>query len=396
LYAQLSYSRAAVIQEVVLNVPPGKTAEVFFNNIKEGKLNTTVMFKFDENDGNKIHFVEAHKIFEDKNYIAKFEQGATFVMQKPVEVVLQHESALPDFTQKNLELIKFDQAAVNKITLQNPNIKDIQFEAFLLQQQKEFKDDVPQLLKAFKQVPIDRSKWLFVIGAGKYINTDSILYSRRSAQLFAEVAAKTLGVQKGRQIILLDAQATSGSIKDQLKLMLSKVQSGDKIYFYYSGHGIPVVEKSNMPYMLPTDKIPDFIADDDFYKIENIYRLLTQSKASQVIAFMDSCFTGKSDGKSVFGGTKAATFIRPKTLKLGSSGKMVVITAGNNKQFSNAYADKGHRLFSYFLMKALLKGYNRVDELYTRVRADVFDTSLDLGGLNKQTPELQGNGKLTL
>ena len=75
---------------------------------------------------------------------------------------------------------------------------------------------------------------------------------------------------------------------------------------------------------------------------------------------------------------------------------MAVLTAGTDKQFSNALPETGHRLFSYYLMKAMLKGYDRVGDFANRVRADVSDKSLDLGGLNRQTPVLVGNPNLKL
>ena len=70
--------------------------------------------------------------------------------------------------------------------LQNPVIPDKEFDIWLAQEQKEFDDDIPQLLKRHKQARVDKRKWLFVIGAGKYKETSDILYSRRSAELFAE------------------------------------------------------------------------------------------------------------------------------------------------------------------------------------------------------------------
>ncbi|QEP43381.1 hypothetical protein D5085_09750 [Ectothiorhodospiraceae bacterium BW-2] len=64
------------------------------------------------------------------------------------------------------------------------------------------------------------------------------------------------------------------------------------------------------------------------------------------------------------------------------------------KQFSNGYPETGHRLFSYYLMKALLKPPTHIGDLALQVSGDVNRTSLDLGGLNRQTPVLMGNRAL--
>jgi hypothetical protein len=395
MFAQLGFSGLSETRELVIPVKAGPGAERFYNRLKSGDMPSIAWFRFG-GSGGQVSLQSAEIDFEQANYSAKLDSGERFIAQAPVEVVLQEKTAVPQLAQGAIDKVVFDTAALEQLQLQNPNIKDVQFEAFLLQEQKAFDDDIPQLLAKTPVVPVNRNNWLFVIGIGQYEQTDDILYSRRSAELFSEVASKTLGVHDSRKVVLLDKQASSGAIQDQLRLMLDKVRAGDRIYFYYSGHGLPVAEKGNAPYLLPADKIPDFIASDDFYQAQSIYRLLQNSQASQVIAFMDSCFTGTTDGKSLFGGSKAATRLQPKQLRLASTDKMAVFTAGTDKQFSNALPETGHRLFSYYLMKAMLKGYDRVGDFANRVRADVSDKSLDLGGLNRQTPVLVGNPNLSL
>ena len=395
MFAELGFSGLSETRELVIPVAAGPGAERFYNRLKSGDLASTAWFRFG-GSGAAVSLQSADIDFEAKSYSARLDQGERFIAQAPVEVVLQEKTTVPQLAQGRVEKVVFDQAALQNLTLQNPNIKDVQFEAFLLKEQKDFEDDIPQLLAKTPAVPVNRSNWLFVIGIGQYEQTDDILYSRRSAELFAQVASKTLGVHESRKVVLLDKQASSGAIQDQLRLMLDKVRAGDKIWFYYSGHGLPVAEKGNAPYLLPADKIPDFIASDDFYQAQSIYRLLQNSAASQVVAFMDSCFTGTTDGKSVFGGAKAATRLQPKRLSIAPTDKMAVLTAGTDKQFSNALPETGHRLFTYYLMKAMLKGYDRVGDFANRVSADVSDKSLDLGGLNRQTPVLVGNPNLRL
>lgn len=385
MYARLGYSGVAAKQDVTFKIPPGKTAETFYTALKNNQLQPKVFYNFTQAHSGTVVFNHVEVAEKNQTYIAKAGVGSHFVTQKPLEVVLKSTQSPVQVAQTNASL-----------QMQNPNIKDVQFEAYVLREQKAYQDDIPRLLAKTKAAPIDRKKWLFVIGIGNYSQTDDILYSRRSAEMFAKVASKTLGIQKGRKIVLLDGQASSGRIKDELKLMLSKVKPGDKIYFYYSGHGIPVVSKGNAPYILPADKIPDFVADDDFYQAQNIYKMLKNSRASQVIAFMDSCFTGTTDGKSVFSGAKAATRLTPKTMRFNQQGKMAVITAGNDKQYSNAYPKKGERLFSYYLMKAMLQHYKNVGDLATKVKAGVTETSIDMGGLNRQTPVIVGNTNLLM
>jgi len=160
------------------------------------------------------------------------------------------------------------------------------------------------------------------------------------------------------------------------------------------GHGIPVLP-TREPYILPSDKIPDFVSDDKFFKVKNIYKELSDSKASQIIVFMDSCFTGQTDSKSVFGTSKASSRLSPKSVSFNKD-KMVIITAGTDRQYSNVYLKRGNRLFSYFLMKSMLKHRNNINTLYKDVSVHVEEASYKMGDMNLQQPVFSGNRKLKL
>ena len=69
--------------------------------------------------------------------------------------------------------------------------------------------------------------------------------------------------------------------------------------------------------MLATDHVPDFIHENDYFRLENIYQSLSTSGA-KVVAFMDSCFSGRTDDKSVFGTDKGAVRLKPKELSISS------------------------------------------------------------------------------
>ncbi len=153
-------------------------------------------------------------------------------------------------------------------------------------------------------------------------------------------------------------------------------------------------DKEDEPYILPVDKIPQFIGDDAFYRVDNIYKELQASKARQVFLFMDSCFTGQADNRPVIEGVANAV-IRPKKLHIKEDGKLAVLTAGTEDQFSNAYPEKGHRMFSYFLMQQLLSGHKTFGALALQVEAQVAHQTKGFGS-QKQNPVSQGNLQLQL
>jgi Ankyrin repeats (3 copies) len=293
-----------------------------------------------------------------------------------------------------------DTDSIAKSQLQNPNLVDRNAIGEITykdgtQKLLDFNDDLaPQIAEA-TQVPVNKNQWAFVIGAEKYLNTDDILYARRSAELFTQTLAKVKGVPEGQIISLLDEQATSGNIKTKLKKLLEQgISEGDTLYFYYNGHGIPAVSEQNEPYLLPTDMIQDYVTTEPFFKLDNIYNMLENSKAGSVIVFMDSCFTGTTDGVSVFKGM-AATRLAPKKTSVDASGQIAILAAGKSNQFSSAWHDKGHRLFSYYIMKAFLEGSDSIEELYSYVSENVSTTSREIGGIDSlQDPTVMGNSSL--
>ena len=290
-------------------------------------------------------------------------------------------------------------ASLDALQRQNPNLVDrYRIGAITYNDGRQvdatFNDDIPDLLKQTEPVETDPKKWLVAIGVEKYEHTDPIAFSRRSSELFVETARKTLGISERNTYAFLDGKATSGNIKDRLRLFLRNVKPGDTVYFYYSGHGIPVAAEDNEPYFLPADKVPDFIGDDPFFKLRNVYKLLSDSPAGKVVAFVDSCFTGSTDGVSVIKGV-AATRLAPKKVVFDQR-KMVTITAGRDKQYSNMYQDKGHRLFTYFLIKSLLSGKREVKDIFGEVSYKVSEVSASFGDLKKQEPIIEGNHRLSL
>lgn len=141
--------------------------------------------------------------------------------------------------------------------------------------------------------------------------------------------------------------------------------------------------------MLPKDKIVDYVTKEDALKARNIYNKLSSSNAGKVVAFVDSCFSGKTDNISNYKGVGAGLF-RTKNIDFDKN-KMTVLTAGTNQQFSNAHPEKPHRLFSYYLIESLAKEKNLdLNLLYNKVSTEVKKTSWNMGDVYKQEPQKEG------
>ncbi|MEA2019226.1 MAG: DUF1566 domain-containing protein [Campylobacterota bacterium] len=380
LYVTMKAKKANYSKKVSIKISPSY-AKSFSDNISTVKVNPIFTFI-----NNRITLKSIDVKYDNNNYLAVL-NSKDFIPEKIVVKIKEKK-------------VRFESAKQMRLSLQNPNLKDTyEMKAFTYKDGKKisgdiFNDDIPKLLSKIKRTKIDKTKWLFTIGIENYNETDNIKYSKRSALAFKKVAQKTLGIKERNSYTLINSKATGTAIKNKLRLLLSEVKKDDTIYFYYNGHGIPDSSKHGEPYMLPSDGIPDFIVSEKEFSLKNIYKKLSDSKASKVVAFIDSCFSGATDGVSIIKGV-AGSRLAPKRVIFDKS-KMVVLTAGQKKQYSNMHKEKGHRMFSYFVMKSLLDGKKDINMLYKEVSYKVSEASNELGALKKQEPTLDGNKKIKL
>lgn len=350
----------------------------------------------------KVPRSQAKAMFRQKDSLnpeAVFDYDGKSVTLKSIEIPFQKKIYTAQFTDHTID---DSRVAVNITSDLDVNLASGVFVSqgdsgaahFDASSLKSF-NDLDKLLKRAKAARADKRKWLFVIGIEQYEYTDNIAYARRSAEMFVKTAQKVLGVPKQNSYIMLNAKASQAHIKTNLKKMLRRVQSGDTIYFYYNGHGVPVPSRKNEPYLLASNTEPDFVQDEPFFALQNIYSKLSDSKAGKIVAVVDSCFSGVTDGKAVLKGV-AATRVVAKRTKFNQK-KMVVLTAGKGHQYSNAYNKKGHRLFSFFVMKNMLEGKRDVKELYKATKEQTYETSFkEYGDLRVQEPTIEGNARMEL
>ncbi|MDA7816906.1 caspase family protein [Sulfurimonas sp.] len=330
---------------------------------------------------------------------AVFDYDGSSVKLKDIRVPFDNTTYLAQFTDMSIDDtrvavnitndIQVDTSVNTKVTVAQSEVSS--FDASKL---KSF-NDLDKLLAKAPQAKRDSTKWLFVVGIEQYEFTDNISYAKRSAEMFTKTAQKRLGIPKENSYVLIDSKASQAHIKTSMKKMLRRVKSGDSIYFYYNGHGVPVPSQKNEPYMLTYDTEPDFVQDENFFSLQNIYSKLSDSKAAKVVAVVDSCFSSVTDGKSVLKGVAATKMVAKRT-KFDKE-KMVVLSAGKGNQYSNAYNKKGHRLFSFYVMKNMLEGDKDIKTLYKDTKAQTYETSIqEYGDGRTQEPTIDGNFRLSL
>ena len=155
------------------------------------------------------------------------------------------------------------------------------------------------------------------------------------------------------------------------------------IIVYYAGHGIPN-ERNKSAYLLPVDGIGNDASTG--YSLDDLYSELSDFRAKSVVVFLDACFSGATrDGKML----TSARGVAIKAKQNSPKGNMVVLSAAQGDETAYPYKEKGHGIFSYYLMKKLqeTKGDVSIGELSEYVINQVKKNSIVING-KLQTPNI--------
>jgi len=222
----------------------------------------------------------------------------------------------------------------------------------------------------------------FVIGNEKYQRVMHVPFANNDARIFAEYCKKTLGLPEKNVRLYENASygAMIGVVTDMQKI--AKAFKGNiNIIFYYAGHGIPD-EATGDSYLLPIDA--DGINMRVCYPINQLYKELGELNVKNIVCFMDCCFSGAERGDGM---VVAARGVAIKAKSNKPSGNTIVFTAATDKQTAFPYKEKGHGLFTYYLLKKLhdSRGDCTLGELEVYLYDEVAKQAVVTNG-KEQTP----------
>lgn len=236
------------------------------------------------------------------------------------------------------------------------------------------------------QIPVGsgvyENTFALIIGNENYTQEQNVPYAVNDARIFAQYMEKTLGIPKNR-ITLLE-NATLGAIigaVDDLKAKARTYNGEASIIVYYAGHGMPD-NASKDAFLLPVDASSGSLGAA--YSLNKLYTELTTYPTVKTLVFLDACFSGDSrDGMLASG---RGLSIEPNKEVL--QGKLIVFSATTGKQTAHPYVEKGHGLFTYFLLLKLqeTKGNISFGDLADYLNKQVSRASLDIK--NEQSPEV--------
>ncbi|MEA3512620.1 MAG: caspase family protein [Campylobacterota bacterium] len=348
-YGELDSSKGSFTKKIAIKVPL-KKAESFYNTVE--KITPKLLFNFEQDN---LTLQDIVVLYKGKEYLAMLR---TDYKANRMDIAIKKQA------------IKYSKDKTRQLVV----------------------DDLPKLLANSKKVKKNQKSYAVIFGIEDYMLESNVNYSQNSAMSFMQYSSKLLGVPDDNIWAFVGNKTSSGFIKSQWNDFLSLVEDDATIYFYYSGHGVPGSDGN--AYILPSDTNAETATNDKTFMLKNIYANLSKTKAKKVVAFVDSCFSGKDDkGSLLFEGV--APVLKVKKTKFDTQ-KMTIFTAGSSKHFSNQYKEKKQRLFSYFLMKGLALGKTDTKELFSYVKTNVANKSRKLGVAYKQIPQLLGknDGKI--
>ena len=230
-----------------------------------------------------------------------------------------------------------------------------------------------------------------IIANENYLEVDKVPYASHDGEAFKKYCEQTLGIPQSNVKLVTDA--TLNNIKRQLNWLgqvMDVYQGEASIVFYYAGHGIPD-EKSGSAYILPVDGVGNDVSTG--ISLDKLYSDLSSKPAKSVVVLLDACFSGaRRDG----GMLASARGVAIKAKQNAPKGNMIVLSAAQGDETAYPYNEKGHGMFTYYLLKKLqeTKGDVSFGELADYVTEEVKKQSVVTNG-KMQTPLVTPSNNVT-
>lgn len=298
---------------------------------------------------------------------------------KPVEITLSDEEDVT-YTFDPVEVIK--QSVVHTSAPKAVGGKKVE-----VQRKKVVAGTLAEVDKNIPRNPTNagRNTFAVIIANEDYTQVQPVEFAANDGLTFAKYCNLTLGIPENR--VMTHINATYGQILDAVKKLkdLGEAYRGDlNVIFYYAGHGIPD-ESSKDAFLLPVDANGRNMAA--CYSLKKLIEEIQGVGARTATVLIDACFSGAQRDKGMILSARGVV-IKPRELE--PQGNVVVFSATQDDETALPYRDKGHGLFTYYLLKKLQdsKGAATMGELSDYVTDRVRKASVEVNG-KLQTPTMR-------
>jgi WD40 repeat protein len=193
--------------------------------------------------------------------------------------------------------------------------------------------------------------YVVAVGINQYKNPKMVLnYAKPDADSFGKTVAEQGKLFKSIELhSLFDADASQANILKKLDELAAKIHQEDVFIFYYAGHGSMVDDRF---YFIPSES--SRLYDLSSLKKDAIEAAALQDKFKNIKALkqlivMDACQSGASVELLASRGAAEEKAIA----QLSRSAGIHVMASAGSEQFAAEFAELGHGIFTYLLIKAL-------------------------------------------
>ncbi|MDR2963178.1 MAG: WG repeat-containing protein [Bacteroidales bacterium] len=221
-----------------------------------------------------------------------------------------------------------------------------------------------------------------IIANENYKKESKVEFAHNDGETFKKYCVQTLGIPETNIHFAVDA--TLNEMRSELDWIhqVANAYNGEaNILFYYAGHGIPD-ESSKSAYLLPIDGYGSSV--QSAYKLDDLYKQLGAMPTQTVTVFMDACFSGAQRSGTMLASARGVAI---KVTPSEPTGNMVVFSAAQGNETAYPYREKGHGMFTYYVLKKLQESNGEVTlgELSEYVTKQVGQQSIVVNG-KSQTP----------
>lgn len=251
-----------------------------------------------------------------------------------------------------------------------------------------FNDDLKDLIAKSTTTTVNNNISAIVVGISEYYELPKVIFADRSADAFATVLQKQFGVPEKNIALIKNEQATGFRMIERIRKASERATEGQKLVFYFAGHGAPSRDGKN-PILIPFDASGTII-DEQAFRLNEIYKILLQSKAKQIWVVLDSCFSGLTDQNEMIFKDIAPIMPKVSNLALQNDKRLIVLAGSGPSDFAHAYRNKGHRLFTYHLIKEMSNSQGLYKNRYPNLIDSVMNESFRLVPSFEQKPMWMG------
>ena len=269
------------------------------------------------------------------------------------------------------------------------------------------------LLIILVALPSWAEKWALLVGINDYPNDISPLrYCVADVEAFRQALINVAGFKEDKIFLMTDQmrgqmEPTNINVIKRLGILSKQIKADDTFVFYFSGHGI-VNDESSFLLAANSDTATVDTLELSAIPLDRVSKILSTVKAQQLLTVIDACRNnpeaGRSDQDNLLSDNFTRGFkIRRSSRNSGTPSVSATLYACNVGERAYEWAEKGHGVFSYYLLEGLngeavnSQGEVTVTGLAEYTQSNVVKWAEEFRG-KKQTPwlSLQGGAKLIL